>query len=257
MSFQTLTYQKKDNVLTICIVGPANDWFKMIRMSDELAQLCDEIALDEEIRVVILTGAEENSFSMGTDAIKKILGGEEGESRNLRRMAEPIAKLSHPIIAAINGDAIGQGLELALACDIRIAAETSHFGLPHIKVGLIPWDGGTQRLSRLVGSSKALEMILSGEVINAQEAFRIRLVNKIVPPGALIAFTMERAREMASKGPIALKFAKEAIHKGMDLTLEQGLRLEADLYLLLHTTGDRTEGIKAFQGKKTPRFEGR
>jgi enoyl-CoA hydratase/carnithine racemase len=161
------------------------------------------------------------------------------------------------VIAAINGDATGQGLELALACDIRVATEASHFGLPHIKKGLIPWDGGTQRLSRLVGSGKTLEMILTGEMIDAQEALRIGLVNKVVPREELMKAVTGLAQEMASKGPIALRYAKEAIHKGMDLTLEQGLRLEADLYLLLHTTKDRSEGIKAFREKKVPRFEGR
>jgi enoyl-CoA hydratase/carnithine racemase len=145
---------------------------------------------------------------------------------------------------------------MALACDLRIATETSVFGLPHIKASLIPSDGGTQRLSRLVGRSKALEMILTGETVDAQEALRIGLVNRVVPTGELMEVAMKMAKEMASKGPIALRYAKEAIHKGMDMTLEQGLHLEADLYLLIHTTKDRTEGIKAFQGKRSPKFEG-
>jgi enoyl-CoA hydratase/carnithine racemase len=156
----------------------------------------------------------------------------------------------------IGGDAIGLGLELALACDIRIAADTAHFGFPHIKEGLIPWDGGTQRLSRVVGQAKAMEMILTGEVIDAEEAYRIGLLSKVVPAEELMPVTIDMAREMASKGPIALRYAKEAIQKGMDLTLEQGLRLEADLYFLLHTTKDRTEGITAFREKRTPEFEG-
>jgi enoyl-CoA hydratase/carnithine racemase len=161
------------------------------------------------------------------------------------------------VIAAISGDVIGQGLELALACDLRIASETSHFGLPQIKTGHLPSDGGTQRLSRLVGRGKGLEMILTGEIIDAQEALRIGLVNKVVPKKDLMEVTMKMAQEMASRGPIALRYIKEAIYKGMDMTLEQGLRLEADLYLILHTTKDRTEGIQAFRGKRKPKFEGK
>ena len=148
-------------------------------------------------------------------------------------------------------------MELALACDIRIASETSLFGLPQIKSGLIPWDGGTQRLSRLVGKGKALEMMLTGEVLEAREALRIGLVNRIFSPDKLMTAAMEMAKEMASKGPISLRYIKEATYKGMDMTLEQGLHLEADLYLLIHTTKDRTEGIRAFQQKRIPKFEGK
>jgi enoyl-CoA hydratase len=171
-------------------------------------------------------------------------------------VAEPIAKMDRPVIAAINGDAIGQGLEMALACDIRVASESSHFALNQIKAGLIPWDGGTQRLTRLVGRGKALEMILTGETIGAEEARRIGLVNQVVPSMELMAIVMKMAQEMASKGSIALRYTKEAVYQGMDLTLEQGLRLEADLYFLIHTTKDRAEGIKAFREKRVPKFEG-
>jgi len=147
-------------------------------------------------------------------------------------------------------------LELALACDMRIASEGSCFGLTHIRTGLVPWDGGTQRLSRLVGRAKAIEMILTGEVIDSHEALRIGLVNRVVSSDQLMTTAMEVAQEIASKGAIALRYTKEAVYKGMDLTLEQGLRLEADLYLLLHTTRDRTEGIQAFRNKRTPQFKG-
>ena len=144
-----------------------------------------------------------------------------------------------------------------MACDIRIASEAARFALTHIKSGLIPGDGGTQRLSRLIGRGKAIEMILTGEMIDAREALRIGLVNKIVPSEKLEETALHMAREMASKGPVAVRYAKEAINKGIDMTLEQGLRLEADLYLLLHTTQDRVEGIQTFQKKGVPRFEGK
>jgi len=257
MLYQTLNYQKKENVGTVSMLGPVDNQAKLARLSDELTELCDAIVWDEEIRVVIVSGFGEISFPMGKGSSRVVSKVNEEQTVQFSSMAEPIAKLDKPVIAAINGNVIGQGLELALACDIRIAEETSRFGLPHIRLGLIPWDGGTQRLSRLVGRGKALEMILTGEMIDAQEADRIGLVSKIIPSGELIATATNMAREMASKGSIALRYVKEAVYKGMDLTIEQGLRLEADLYFLLHTTKDRAEGIQAFREKKTPKFEGR
>lgn len=257
MPFKMLIYQKRDHLGIININESINDQTKLIRLSDELAEICSEIISDEEVRVVALTGAEEKSFSMEIDLISTVLGTDEEDKTKSWSIAEPIAKLDRPVIAAINGDVIGFGLELALVCDIRIAVEISHFGLPHIKAGLIPWDGGTQRLARLVGRGKALEMILTGETIDAQEAYRIGLIHRVVPPKELMEVAMNMAREMASKGPIALRYAKEAIYKGMDMTLEQGLRLEADLYLLIHTTRDRIGGIEAFREKRSPKFEGK
>ena len=259
MSYQTLSYQKKDHVIVINLLGPANDQVKVARLSQELSDLSAEINSDETVRVAILTAGDTpgSPFSIGIDLNGEILKAEKESETQLWSIAEPIAKLDCPVIAAITGDAIGQGLELALACDIRIADEASRFGLPHIKRGIIPWDGGTQRLLHLLGKAKAIEMILCGEVIDAQEACRIGLVSKVVSPEELSSVVMDIAEEMASKGPLALRYAKEAINKGMDLSLEQGLRLEADLYFLLHTTSDRTEGITAFQEKRPPLFEGK
>lgn len=259
MFYRTVKFERKDYVGTLHVIGPVNDLEKYTRLAGELSDVCSTITSDDEIRVVILTGAGDGPFPLGMEMELSggVLSVDRESSVGFLSVPELIAKLDPPVIAAINGDAIGHGLELALACDIRIAMVTSRFGLPHIKTGLIPRDGGTQRLPRLVGRDKALEMILTGEMIGAQEAYRIGLVNKIVPPGELITVAMDMAKEMASKGPIALRYAKEAIYKGMDVTLEQGLRLEADLYLLLHTTRDRTEGINAFRKKRTPKFEGR
>ena len=255
MFYQTLNFQKRDDVLIINLLGPVDDEAKIAILSDELTDLCTDFISDERTRVIILTGTGDKSFFMEPTSFVP-LSEANGQSKSFS-LAEPISKIDLPVIAAIRGDAVGQGLELVLACDIRIADTTSRFGLPHIKTGLTPWDGGTQRLPRLVGRGKALEMILTGEIIDVQEAYRIGLVNKVVPPDKLMSITMDLAQEMASKGPIASRYAKEAIYKGMDLTLEQGLRLEGDLYLLLHTTLDRTEGIKAFQEKRTPKFKGR
>jgi len=254
MPEKTLQYQKKDHVLVIDLNSSLDRPLGQSRTSAELGELCDKATWDEEVHVVVIRDTREKAFLVEKDLTRAVSMGRETESQSF---AEAISKLDRPVIAAITGDAIGQGLELALACDIRIASETSRFGLPQIKAGHIPWDGGTQRLSRLVGKSKALEMILTGEIIDAQEALRIGLVHKVVPKEDLMEVTMKMAQEMASKGPIALRYTKEAIYKGMDMTLEQGLRLEADLYLLIHTTKDRTEGIQAFRDKRTPKFEGK
>jgi enoyl-CoA hydratase/carnithine racemase len=147
-------------------------------------------------------------------------------------------------------------LELALACDVRIAAQNAHFGFPEVTSGLMPTNGGTQRLPRIVGKGKALELILTGEIIDAAGALEIGLVTKVLPRESLTNEVEALAKTMAGKAPISLRYIKEAINKGLDLTMEQGLRLEADLYFLLHTTGDRTEGIKAFQQKRPPEFKG-
>ena len=244
MSLQTLTYRKENHVGIIEFVQPETERTEIDRLSDEITELCAEIAWDEEARVILLTIPRENLFPLDKRA-----GG--------FPLAEPVGKLHQPVIAAIEGDAIGQGFELALACDIRIATELSTFRLPQIERGLIPWGGGTQRLARLVGRGRALEIVLTGEGVDAQEAYRIGLASRIVPPDQLTKEAMDLAREMAAKSPIALRFSKEAIHKGMDLTLQQGLVLEADLYLLIHTTKDRAEGIRAFQEKRKAKFEGR
>ena len=257
MLYQTVSLEKVDHVLVVSLSDTVNDPTGMARRSDELTEICARMAWDEETRVIVLTGSGEKSFSLDTGLSRSATGtGEEDEIRFFS-VAEPIAGVDRPVIAAINGDAIGQGLEIALACDIRIALGTSRFGLPQIKNGAMPWDGGTQRLTRLVGRGKALEMILGGETIGAGEAQRIGLVSQVVPSNELMVVAMKSAREMASKGSIALRYTKEAVYQGMDLTLEQGLRLEADLYFLIHTTRDREEGIKAFREKKTPKFEGK
>jgi enoyl-CoA hydratase/carnithine racemase len=257
MHYQTVSLQKGDHVMVVNLKDVVNDEIGMARLSDELTEICAEVTWDEEVRVVVLTGSGEKSFSLNASLNRTVSRPDEEQEMKFFSVAEPIAKIDRPVIAAIQGDALGQGLEMALACDLRVAAETSRFGLPQIHTGLIPWNGGTQRLTRLVGRGKALEMILTGETIDAREAYQVGLVNKVVPPKELMSTVTGMAREMASKGSIALRYTKEAVYQGMDLTLEQGLRLEADLYLLIHTTKDRTEGIKAFREKRVPKFEGK
>jgi enoyl-CoA hydratase/carnithine racemase len=170
---------------------------------------------------------------------------------------EAVAALTKPTIAVLNGDAIGVGLELALACDLRIAVTTARAGLPQVADGLLPFCGGTQRLPRIVGQAKALELILLGMLIDAREACRIGLVNEVVDPTAFPTRVDEVLNGLLGKGPIALRLGKEAVRKAMDLTLDQGMRLEEDLYALLQTTQDRAEGVRAFLEKRTPRFTGK
>jgi enoyl-CoA hydratase len=257
MPYEHLACQEKEHVALIRINTQPNDLAETTLLSSELSLVCSKISSDDSIRVVVVTGSSDNTFSLEECLSSDIFETQHDTETESCSLAEPVAGISQPVIAGINGNAVGPGLELALACDIRIGTETSLFGLPHIKVGGMPSDGGVQRLSRLVGKGKALEMVLTGEMVNAQEAGRIGLINKIVPPSELDEAISNMAHEMAAKSPFALRYAKESIHKGMDLTLEQGLRLEADLYFLLHTTEDRREGIEAFREKRKPEFKGK
>jgi enoyl-CoA hydratase len=162
-----------------------------------------------------------------------------------------------PVIAMINGYCLGGGCELALACDIRIASETAAFGQPEINLGIIPGGGGTQRLPRLVGEGKAMELILTGEIIDARTAFSIGLVNHVVPPDQLEAKTMEIANRIADKGPVALQLAKEAVKLASRSSLDEGLRREVDLFALCFSTEDKNEGVSAFLEKRKAEFKGR
>ena len=248
MPYSGVIYTKKDHVAHVTLNRPQADNSINLELSQELEDACRQINQDDDIYVVVLTGAGNKAFCKGSEAEK---------SGVFYSAATAIASIEKPVIAAINGDALGQGLELALSCDIRLASGRAKFGFPEVSQGLIPFDGGSQRLPRIVGKGKALELILTAETINAEEAFDIGLVSKVVPQKELLAEAEALARTIAAQGPIALKFIKEAVNKGLDLTLEQGLRLEADLYFLLHTTADRTEGIKAFLEKRTPKFKGK
>ena len=255
MRYEALSCQIENQVMIINLPAIANYHTKITQLTDELSDVCTAAVSEKEVRAVIINW-EQDEFPAGTDLAG--FGSVSGEYETTPlSLTAAVVKLDIPVIASINGYAIGQALELVLACDIRIASETSYFGMPHIQTGMIPWDGGTQRLSRLVGKGKAIELILTGEMINAQEAHRIGLVNRIVEAKELLSAVTEMAHAVAAKGPIALRYAKEAVLQGLDMTLEQGLRLEADLYFILHTTRDRTEGIKAFQKKRKAKYKGK
>jgi enoyl-CoA hydratase len=222
-----------------------------LEIASELTEICAAINGDEDIRAVLIN-ATGDFFAKAEIIHPPSDSGNFGLSPS-----EAIASINRPTIVALNGDAIGSGLEIAMACDMRIAVENSKFGLPQIKDGRIPDDGGTQRLTRLVGKGKALEMVLTGEPVDALEALEIGLVNRVVKSENLEAETEALAANLLTKAPLAMRYCKEAVNKGLDMTLDQGLRLEADLYFLLHTTSDRTEGVQSYLQKRKPEYKGK
>ncbi|MGD0779511.1 MAG: enoyl-CoA hydratase-related protein [Dehalococcoidales bacterium] len=242
MSNKTVVFSKKAHIANITLQLPVINQ----EMAQELAEVCEQIRGDDDIYVVTLTGSGD-AFCKG--------GGE--DIAEAYRPAAAIVAIEQPVIAAINGDALGIGLEIALSCDIRIASDKANFSLPQVTEGRIPTDGGTQRLPRIIRRGKALELLLTAATITAAEALEIGLVSKVVPADALAGEVAKLTKTIATKGPIALRYLKEAVNKGLDMTLEQGLRLEADLYFLLHTTSDRTEGIKSFLEKRKPQYKGK
>jgi enoyl-CoA hydratase/carnithine racemase len=215
---------------------------------------------DTAVRGVILTGAGNKAFIAGADIseLARVTAFEaEQSSRFGQRVLDLIEDLGKPVIAAVNGFALGGGCETAMACSIRLAVDTAKFGQPEVKLGLVPGGGGTQRLPRLVGKGRALQLILSGEMISAQEAYRIGLVNEVVPVADLITRAEAILNKIASNAPIAVKFALEAANKGLETSQDEGLLLEASYFGLCAATEDKKEGTTAFLEKRAPRFQGR
>jgi enoyl-CoA hydratase len=215
---------------------------------------------DDAVRGVILTGAGDKAFIAGADIseLAEVSAFEaEQSSRFGQEVLDLIENLGKPVIAAVNGFALGGGCETAMACTIRITVEAAKFGQPEVALGLVPGGGGTQRLPRLVGKGRALQLILSGEMITAQEAYRIGLVNEIVPAAALIQRAEAILTKIASNAPIAVKFALEAANKGMETGQSAGLLLEASYFGLCAATEDKKEGTTAFLEKRAPQFRGR
>jgi enoyl-CoA hydratase len=211
------------------------------------------------VRVIVIKGAGDRAFCAGADlkearAPMSLVAAR--DAKQVPNWNHTIAAATKPTVAAIRGFCLGGGLEIALACDIRIAAADARFGLPEVRLGMIPGAGGTQRLPRVVGLGRALRLILTGESIDAEEALNIGLVEAVVPPEALLPTAVEWAGWMSKGAPRALAYAKEAVLRGSELPLEEGIRLEADLASLLLTTRDRLEGTQAFKEKRKPVFEG-
>ena len=252
--YSTLRYTLSPPIAVIVLDRPGDGNRVDETMAAELRQVCQAIR-EDDVQAAIVTGAG-CVFSSGREAYAPSPGDDPSSWLRRLRAAVALATVQVPLIAAINGDAVDQGLELALACDFRLAAAGARLGLTDVSRGGVPWDGGTQLLPRLVGRAAALEMLLTSRLVDAQEARRMGLANEVVEPSRLMDRAMELAGAIASGAPIAVRYAKETVLKGMDVTLEQGLRLEADLSLLLQTTRDRAEGLRSFVEKREPRFRG-
>ncbi len=225
----------------------------------ELDQAVDQMLADTSVKVVIFTGAGPNVFIAGADVkeIAKIDNAKQGEDLALKgqAMIQKIENAKKPFIAAINGVCLGGGNELAMACHMRIASDRAKFGQPEILLGIIPGFGGTQRMLRLCGQAKAREIILTGDNITAQEAFRIGLLNKVVPDGEVLKQSLGLAKKIAAKSRSAIELIQEAIHEGAKLSLHDGLKLEAKLFGKVAETQDKKEGVTAFLEKRQPKFQ--
>ena len=260
MDFKNILIERKDELEVITINRPnvlnaLND-----ETISELHRGLREIFKDEQVRVVILTGAGEKAFVAGADIGElKVCNALSGHRKSIngQRLLYHIENMEQVAIAAINGFALGGGCELALACDIRIASENAKLGQPEVNLGIIPGYGGTQRLSRLVGKGKAKELIFTGDMIDAAEALRIGLIEKVVPLAELMKTAEEMAAKIISKGPLAIKAAKRAINLGLDVDLKSGLEYEAMEFSAICATEDKTEGTSAFLEKRKPDFRGK
>jgi len=228
-------------------------------LAEELSNLLLEFRKDEDMWVGIITGAGEKAFCAGAD-IKTMLPNEKKNKGKHWKKPPSIYRgleLWKPVIAAVNGICLGGGMEIALACDFRIAAEKAKFGLPEVTLGLIPGMGGTQRLPRLIPFGKAAEMLFTGELIDANEAFRIGLVNKVVPLESLMSETRKLAEAICSAGPLAVRSAKQAMYSGLNMSLQEGLELESILVDYVMDTEDFNEGVVAFTEKRKADFKGK
>jgi len=251
-----------ENILTLTLNRPESLNAFSVQLLNEFAQAIGEARFNREARVVIITGSggEKQSFSTGADLKERASMTEDAVRRfifTIRSTFTAVENLPQPVIAAINGFAFGGGLELALACDMRIASEKALVGLTETSLAIIPGGGGSQRLPRLVGIAKAKELIYTARRISAKEALAIGLVNQVVPPDQLTEASRGLAMEIAQNGPIAIQQAKFAVNRGMDAPIEVGLNIESNAYAICIPTEDRLEGLRAFTEKRKPTYKGR
>jgi len=260
MEFKNILYEKRDGIATITINRPQAMNAMNRETIPEILSGLEDADKDENVRVVVITGAGEKAFCAGLDLkpMRDISVMKAVETSRLgQKLTLAIEELGKPVIAAINGYALGGGLELAMACDIRIASEKARVGQPEVNVGLLPGWGGTQRLPRLVGKGIAKELIFTGKMIDAKTAERIGLVNMVVPPERLKSAVEELSREIMSKPPIAIKLVKELINNSIETDQGTGLIHEAEAFGILSSTEDYKEGISAFIEKRKPEYKGR
>lgn len=224
----------------------------------ELEQAVEQIDRDPDVKVLIITGAGEKAFVAGADiAYMQPLTAVEGKAFGElgQRVFRKVEELKIPVIAAVNGFALGGGCELAMACDIRIASEKAKFGQPEVGLGITPGFGGTQRLPRLIGEGMAKELVFTADVIDAQEALRIGLVNHVLPAAELMDYCKKMAGRILAKGPLAVRFSKQAINEGMQVDIDRAMTIEAHLFGLCFSTVDQKEGMGAFVDKRKPAFQ--
>lgn len=260
MESKHIIYEKSEGVATITLNRPEalNAFSK--ELIEEIFHAIDDIKADDDIRVVVLTGAGEKAFSAGAD-IKAMAGMNALKARELSLMGERLCteleKLEKPVIAAINGYALGGGMEVSMACDLRIASETARMGQTEVNIGLIPGWGGTQRLTRLIGMTKAKELVFTGRIIDAKTAEQLGILNMVIPADKFRETVRQFALDLAGKAPIALKVAKAVITRGADIGLESALALEREGFGVVGSTEDLKEGVSAFSEKRKPIFKGK
>ncbi len=260
MAYKYILYQREPPLATLTFNRPEVRNALSYDLIQESIEALREAERDDEVRAIIITGAGDRAFVAGADIsemqtrnLVTELGPRSAERRVLNMLLENMGK---PTIAAINGFALGGGCEIAMSCTLRIAANTARFSQPEINLGLIPGNGATQRLPRFVGKTKAMEMILLGEMMDAEEALRLGLVNRVVPLAEVMNVARETALKLAGKPPIAVRLAKEAVNASDKLGLPEGLDYEARLYALCYGTQDKDEGVRAFLEKRPAKFKG-
>ncbi|HEX9728842.1 MAG TPA: enoyl-CoA hydratase-related protein [Gemmatimonadales bacterium] len=259
MSYQHVLFSVTDRIATVTVNRPDKLNALNDAVVDELDRAADEVRARDDVGAAILTGAGEKAFVAGADIGELSTQGPfDGKARALRGQAvlRKFETAPKPILAAVNGFALGGGCELAMACHMRIASERARFGQPEVKLGITPGYGGTQRLPRLVGKGRALELILSGRIIDADEAFRIGLVNRVVPAADLLAESETLLRGILAMAPLAVALSIEAVDRGLDMSLDEGLLLEANHFGLIASSADIREGMTAFLEKRDPTFTG-
>ena len=264
MDFRTILFESRDQIAFITLNRPDSLNAMNRQMTRELVDVCQQVEEDNGIRVAIFTGAGEKAFSAGMDlkeraetAFSPIERRQQKLTSKIYTQARAVAAITKPTIAAIRGYCVGGGLEFALACDLRVAAEDAKLGLTEVRRGIIPGAGGTQRLTRAVGVTKAMEMCLTGDTVSGLEAKSLGLVNSAVPSADVLKAAKDLAGRVLKGAPMSVVFIKEAIKKGVELPLEEGLRLEADLSALVGITEDAKEGPRAFAEKRTPVWKGK
>jgi len=260
LTLENVLYEKRGAIAYVTLNRPKVLNALKQAVFAELKSAFEDARNDASIRGVILTGSGDKAFAAGADIaeMSNYTGIEAGEAtRRAQEVTEVIENLGKPVIAAVNGFALGGGCELSMACTIRLAVEGAKFGQPEVKIGIMPGAGGTQRLPRLVGKGRALQLILTGEVISAQEAYRIGLVNEIVPSSNLIPRAEAILNQIISNAPLGVKFSIEAVNKGLEASVSEGLLLEASLFAVCAGSEDKKEGTSAFLAKRAPQFQGR